>query len=78
MSYIEPDGGFSTPQCREHMEFIYFSTRAQPEIAAYRVRDLCALDKCACEINVSQLEAHRKDLAVPWKQAGTVLPPGAR
>lgn len=75
---LEPADHYSVPGCRKNWEFVYLSTISHPRAVAYRVRDLCDLDVCGCEIEVSQLEAHRKDLAVPWQQAGIVLPPGAR
>jgi hypothetical protein len=77
-SSIDIGEGVRVPGCSKHWEFIYLSTQSHRDFVAYRVKDICDIDDCACDVKVSDLERRRHDLSVPWAKAGIVFPPGAQ
>lgn len=72
---VEPRGGFRDSDCSRSYKLIFLSTQANPDMVAYRMKDICDPDDCSCEIKISQLEKRRRDLSVPWQMAGTILRP---
>lgn len=64
--------------CSKAWEFAYLSTASYPDFVAYRFKDICDFEECSCTIRVSELERRRRDLSVPWRDAGSIFPPGAK
>lgn len=64
--------------CSRGYEFVYLYTESHPEFVAYRVKDICDINRCSCDIKISYLQKRWHDLSVPWQKAGNILPKGVR
>jgi hypothetical protein len=78
VNLIAPGENGQIAGCSRSWEFAYISTKSHPDVVAYRFKDICDVDRCACDVKVSDLERCRHDLSVPWAKAGIVFPPGVK
>jgi hypothetical protein len=73
LAILKPGEGFHIPQRSHEVEFVYLSTVGHPKTVAFKVKDFCSPDDWICDIKVSQLEAKRDKLAVPWQATGVTF-----